>query len=83
MFNQEGLIDILMRHLDPSIWGHTLALAVAECLLCVTVNNPPAASILLPSADSLVSFVSRPVDTAVDLRLATLIAGKVLRSCCG
>ncbi|XP_071540562.1 HEAT repeat-containing protein 3 [Panulirus ornatus] len=78
VFNREGLVHILLRHLEPSVWGHTLALAVAECLLCVSENNPNAASVLLPLADSLVSFVSRPADSAADLRFATTIAGLLL-----
>lgn len=81
MFNREGLIHILVRHLDPTLWGHTLALAVAECLLCVSENNPSASSVLLPDADSLVSFVSRPADGAVDLRFATTIAGTYSIGC--
>lgn len=75
VFNQEGLIHVLLRHLDPSTWGHTLALAVAECLLCVSENNSNAQTVLLPAADSLVLFVSRPTDTAVDMHFSTLIAG--------
>ncbi|XP_045601553.1 HEAT repeat-containing protein 3 isoform X2 [Procambarus clarkii] len=78
VFNQEGLVHILLRHIDPSTWGHTLTLAVAECLLCVSENNPTVASAILPSADSLVTFVSRPADSAVDLRFATTIAGVLL-----
>lgn len=78
VFNRKGLVHVLLHHVDPSTWGHTLALAVAECLLCVSENNPTISSVLLPSADSLVLFVSRPADSAVDLRFASTIAGLLL-----
>ncbi|XP_042884835.1 HEAT repeat-containing protein 3-like isoform X2 [Penaeus japonicus] len=77
-FNHDGLVHILLLHLDPTAWGHNLALAAAECLLCVSENNPSAASVLLPAADSLVSYISRPADSAVDLRFAVTIAGLLL-----
>ncbi|KAK7082899.1 hypothetical protein SK128_002158 [Halocaridina rubra] len=74
VFNQEGLVHILLRHIDPSLWGHNLALAAAECLLCISENNPTVQTVLLPAADSLVLFISRPADTAVDLHYATTVA---------
>lgn len=74
-FNHDGLVHILLLHLDPTTWGNNIALAVAECLLCVSENNPNAASVLLPAADSLVSYISRPTDSAVDIRFAVTIAG--------
>ncbi|XP_063604492.1 HEAT repeat-containing protein 3-like [Penaeus indicus] len=77
-FNHDGLVHILLLHLDPTTWGNNLALAAAECLLCVSENNSNAASVLLPAADSLVSYISRPTDSAVDIRFAITIAGLLL-----
>ncbi|KAG0729926.1 HEAT repeat-containing protein 3 [Chionoecetes opilio] len=78
VFNQKGLVHVLLRHLDPSTWGHTMALAAAECLLCVTENNSSAASVLLPSADDLVCFISRPEEQPMNLHFATTVAGTLL-----
>ncbi|XP_063844493.1 HEAT repeat-containing protein 3-like isoform X1 [Scylla paramamosain] len=78
VFNQKGLVQVLLRHLDPAAWGHTMALAAAECLLCVTENNPSAASVLLPCADDLVCFISRPKEEPINLHFATTIAGALL-----
>lgn len=75
VFNKEGLVHVLLRHLDPAAWGHTMALAVAECLLCVSENNPSAASTLLPVADDLVCFISRPQEQPIDLHFATTVIG--------
>lgn len=80
VFNQKGLVHVLLRHLDPATWGHTMALAAAECLLCVSENNPNAASALLPSADDLVCFISRPKEEPIDLHFATTVAGRWLYS---
>ena len=76
VFNQKSLVQVLLRHLDPATWGHTMALAAAECLLCVTENNPSAASLLLPRADDLVCFISRPKEEPINLHFATTVAGE-------
>lgn len=78
VFNQKGLVQVLLRHLDPATWGHTMALAAAECLLCVTENNPSAASLLLPRADDLVCFISRPKEEPINLHFATTVVGTLL-----
>ncbi|XP_064116239.1 HEAT repeat-containing protein 3-like [Macrobrachium nipponense] len=74
-FNQEDLIHVLLPHLDPTDWGHTLALAIAECLLCVSENNTNAHTAILPAADSLLQYISRTPDNAVDMHFAATIAG--------
>ncbi|XP_068236196.1 HEAT repeat-containing protein 3 isoform X2 [Palaemon carinicauda] len=74
-FNQEDLIHVLLPHLDPSIWGPALALAVAECLLCVSENNDNAQTALLPVADTLMQYISRPPDNSADMHFAATIAG--------
>lgn len=76
VFNKEGLVHVLLRHLDPAIWGHTMALAVAECLLCVSENNPSAASVLLPVAEDLVGFISHPKEQPINLHFATTVIGR-------
>lgn len=78
VFNKEGLVHVLLRHLDPAVWGHTMALAVAECLLCVSENNPSAESVLLPVAEDLVGFISRPKEQPTDLHFATTVIGTLL-----
>lgn len=74
-FNQEDLIHVLLPHLDPANWGHTLALAIAECLLCVSENNTNAHTAILPAADSLLQYISRTPDNAIDMHFAATIAG--------
>ncbi|KAK4302223.1 hypothetical protein Pmani_025673 [Petrolisthes manimaculis] len=76
-FNQENLLDILLQHLHPTFG---VCVSAAECLLCVSENNPAAASVLLTHAqDALVartrvSHSSSPQD----LRFATTLVGVLM-----
>lgn len=75
VLNREGLVQIMLSHFDSSIWGLTVSLAAAECLLCVSENNDSASSTLLPAADNMVSVISRPTTAPTDLHFAITLAG--------
>ncbi|KAK3892642.1 hypothetical protein Pcinc_003531 [Petrolisthes cinctipes] len=78
-FNHESILDILLQHLDP-VFGVRVCVSAAECLLCVSENNPTAASVLLTHAHDALVARTRVSDSSTpqDLRFATTLVGVLI-----
>ncbi|KAL7639477.1 UNVERIFIED_CONTAM: hypothetical protein RMT77_009978 [Armadillidium vulgare] len=81
LFNRENLVNILLKHINPFSWSYPLSLAAADCLLCVSENNPKILSTILPLAPTLLSLITKVFSSEYDplgLHFAVVIAGVLL-----
>lgn len=73
-FNQANILESFIRFLNYSVFGMDIAVAVAQCLLVISEDNPIAWRVLNHSAKDLVSVITNVEHVEKTIMLRTVVA---------